>query len=146
MSLSALQIYYYPGHLDLVLAHTHCVHNLHSLGSIPARRYLTPKNCLTNNDGRILPGTHQRVESSKCRLISCQRILVPRRDSNPRPSHLQSSALNHSTTTLPLMGVDPGGGGGWEDISPQYFRWGGGGGLYNHPPNNSPSKKKGEKN
>ena len=44
------------------------------------------------------------VESSKCKLISCQRILVPCRDSNSRPSHLQSSALNHSTTTLPLSG------------------------------------------
>ena len=35
------------------------------------------------------------VESSKCRLIFCQRTLVLCRDSNPQPSHLQSSALNH---------------------------------------------------
>ena len=48
-----------PWSLDTVLARTRCVHNLHSLGNIPARRYLTLKNCLTNNDGRIpLPGTH----------------------------------------------------------------------------------------
>ena len=75
------------------------MHNLHSLGSIPARHYLTLKNCLTNNDGCMLTGYlfNTWVESSKFRLISCQRILVPCRDSNPRPSHLQSSALNHST-------------------------------------------------
>ena len=47
-----------PRSLDLVLACTHCVHNLHSLLSIPAMRYLTLKNCLTNNDGRILTGSH----------------------------------------------------------------------------------------
>ena len=47
-----------PRSLDSVLARTYCVHNLHSLGSFPARRYLTLKNCLTNNDGRSLPGTH----------------------------------------------------------------------------------------
>ena len=41
------------------------------------------------------------VESGKCRLISCQRILVPCWDSNSRTTHFQSSALNHSTTTLP---------------------------------------------
>ena len=39
-----------------------CPHTLctisDSLGSIPVRRYLTLTNCLTNNDGRILPGTH----------------------------------------------------------------------------------------
>ena len=29
-----------PRSLDSMLARTHCVHNLHSLGSIPARRYL----------------------------------------------------------------------------------------------------------
>ena len=44
-----IQIQYLPAHT---------VHNLHSLGSIPARRYLVLNNCLTNNDGRILPGTH----------------------------------------------------------------------------------------
>ena len=74
-----------PRSLDSILARTHCVHDLHSLGSNPARRYLTLKNWLTNYDGRILP---------------CQMILVPWRDSNPQPLHLQSSALNHSTTTL----------------------------------------------
>ena len=58
MSLSALQIYYYPGHWIQCLSSTHCVHNLHSLGSIPTGRYLTLTSCLTNNDGRILPGTH----------------------------------------------------------------------------------------
>ena len=47
-----------PRSLHSVLVRTHCVHNLHSLVSIPARRYLTLKNCLTNNDGRILPGSH----------------------------------------------------------------------------------------
>ena len=47
-----------PRSLDSVLARTHCVHNLHSPGSIPAGRYLTLTSCLTNNDGRILPGTH----------------------------------------------------------------------------------------
>ena len=34
-------------------------------------------------------------------LISCQRILVLCLDSSPQPSHLQLSALNHSTMTLP---------------------------------------------
>ena len=47
-----------PRSLDSVLARTQRVHNLHSLGSIPARRYMMLKNFLTNNDGRILPGTH----------------------------------------------------------------------------------------
>ena len=58
MSLSALQIYYDPGHWIQCLPAHKCVHNLHSLGSIPARCYLTLKNCLINNDGRILPRTH----------------------------------------------------------------------------------------
>ena len=58
MSLSALQNKLLPRSLDSVLARTHYVRNLHSLGSIPARRYVTLKNCLTNIDGRILPGTH----------------------------------------------------------------------------------------
>ena len=78
------------------------MHNLHSLGSIPTRRYLTFKNCLTKQWWLHPTGYpfNTWVESSKCRLISCQRILVPCRDSNHRPSHLQSSALNHSAMTV----------------------------------------------
>ena len=54
MSLSALQIYYYPSHwIQCLPAHTACT--ISPSGSIPAMRYLTLKNCLTINDGRILP-------------------------------------------------------------------------------------------
>ena len=51
-----------PRSLDSILARTHCVHNLHSLGSIPARRYLTLKNCLTNNDMEIYSAYLNRFE------------------------------------------------------------------------------------
>ena len=36
-----------PRSLDSVLARTHCVHNVHSLGSIPAGRYLTLTKIIT---------------------------------------------------------------------------------------------------
>ena len=52
-----LQIYYYPGHwIQYLPAHIVCTIST-PWGSIAARRlYLTLKNCLTNNDGRILLG------------------------------------------------------------------------------------------
>ena len=46
-----------PRSLDSGLARTHCVHNLHSLGSIPVRRYLTLigfTNLNTNNYNKFV--------------------------------------------------------------------------------------------
>ena len=84
-SLSALQIYYYRGHwIQCLPAHTVCTI------STPVRRYLTLKNCflptMTVTSYRVpilTPGS--TVTSVGCR------------------SHLQSSALNHLTTTLPAL-------------------------------------------
>ena len=58
MSLSALQIYYYSGHwIQCLPARTVCTIST-PWGAFQAGDYMTLKNCLTNNDGRILPGTH----------------------------------------------------------------------------------------
>ena len=74
MSLSALQNnILLPRSLDSVLARTHCLHHLHSLGSILARCYLTLKK-LFGQQWRPHPTGYPFniwVESSKCRLISC---------------------------------------------------------------------------
>ena len=56
--------------LDSVLANTHCVHNLHFLGSISAGRYLTLTSCLTNNDGCILKYINMEYLNVLVKIIS----------------------------------------------------------------------------
>ena len=86
------------------LSHTQCMHTLHSLGSIPARRHFTSATCSSNHiNFRILPGTHFNtwVESGKCRLTFCQRTLVPPRGSRHdfRISSQVLKPLDYDTST-----------------------------------------------
>ena len=78
MSLSALQIYYYPGYyIQSPLPGEH------------SSQALLNAQKLFDQQRRSHHTRYQFnicVESSKCRLISCQRILRPCWDSNPRPS------------------------------------------------------------
>ena len=73
------------------LARTQCMHFLHSLGSIPT--WATRLNMLSIPHWLHRPTGYPFntwVESGKCRSMSCQRTLVPRRNSNRGPCDRQS--------------------------------------------------------
>ena len=73
------------GHRIHAYPHTTYAHSQHSPGSIPASRHHLPApfahpTTLTFASYRVPINTW--VESDKCRLMSCQRTLVPCRGSN----------------------------------------------------------------
>lgn len=67
--------------MDLKIARTHCVHNLHSLRSVPARLYLMLKNYLSvpKNTAESLKDTYSQSSSASQQRIIHTISQVPKR-------------------------------------------------------------------